>query len=121
MKGLALLDVESVPGKSRSVGELKTKSSLLNLELSGFENHSGHSILGRDVKPFAKVISGKGNGDGKFDGAMEGNVFGTYMHGPLLARNPAFADLLLTRAAKRKFAQISDPLAMSYSKIALKY
>ena len=115
VEGLGLLDVKSVPGKKRFVGDVKSKSTVLGLELTGFENHAGKTILGNNAKPFAKVSIGHGNGDGKYDGAVDGNVFGTYMHGPILARNPEFADLLLTRATGRKYSQISDPLATQYA------
>ena len=119
--GLSLLDVESSPGKKRCVGEVKAKTSILNLDLSGFENHSGVTTLNSGVQAFAKVSSGYGNGDGRFDGAVVGNVFGTYMHGPILARNPQLADLILTRATGSAFNQISDPLASKYAEIARKY
>jgi len=115
VEGLGLLDVKSVPGKKRFVGDVKSKSTVLGLELTGFENHAGKTILGNNAKPFAKVSIGHGNGDGKYDGAVDGNVFGTYMHGPILARNPEFADLLLTRATGRKYSQISDPRATQYA------
>ena len=121
VQGLGLLDVTTVPGKKRFVGEMKSRSSILNLELSGFENHAGKTLLGSDVQAFSKVSSGFGNGDGRTDGAISGNVYGTYMHGPVLARNPAFADLLLTRAARQPFNQINDPLAVEYAKAAMKY
>jgi CobQ-like glutamine amidotransferase family enzyme len=71
--------------------------------------------LGKGVLPFGKVSVGHGNGDGKYDGAMVGNIFGTYMHGPVLARNPDFADLLICRATGRKYQTINDPLATQYS------
>ena len=87
----------------------------MNLDLTGFENHSGRTILGPSATAFGKVSVGHGNGDGKFDGAVSGNIFGTYLHGPILARNPEFADLLLTRATGRKYAQITDPLGAQYA------
>jgi lipid II isoglutaminyl synthase (glutamine-hydrolysing) len=113
--GLGLLDVISVPGDKRLVGDIKTTSSVLGFELTGFENHMGRTILGPTAQAFGKVITGHGNGDSKYDGAVNGNIFGTYMHGPILARNPEFADLLLTRATGRKYAQITDPLALKYA------
>ena len=113
--GLGLLDVISVPGEKRFVGDIKTTSSVLGFELTGFENHMGRTILGPTAQAFGKVITGHGNGDSKYDGAVSGNIFGTYMHGPILARNPEFADLLLTRATGRKYAQITDPLALKYA------
>jgi CobQ-like glutamine amidotransferase family enzyme len=113
--GLGLLDVTSTPGDKRLVGDIKTTSSILGFELTGFENHMGRTILGPTAQAFGKVITGHGNGDSKYDGAVNGNIFGTYMHGPILARNPEFADLLLTRATGRKYAQITDPLALKYA------
>jgi lipid II isoglutaminyl synthase (glutamine-hydrolysing) len=115
VEGLGILDVTSKPGSKRIVGDIKTTSTVLGFELTGFENHMGHTILGASTEPFGKVIKGTGNGDGKFDGAVSGNIFGSYMHGPILARNPEFADLLLTRATGRKYAQITDPLASKYA------
>ena len=115
VEGLGFLDVKSIPGKERCVGDIKVKSSILNMELTGFENHGGQSLLGEGVEPFGRVVTGHGNGDGKFDGAVLGNVFGTYMHGPVLARNPEFADLLLCRATGRKYQTIEDPLASQYA------
>ena len=115
LNGLGLLDVDSVPGDKRFVGDIKTEFLGMDLELTGFENHAGQTILGPNAKPLGKVKVGHGNGDGKFDGAMDGNVFGTYMHGPILARNPAFADLLLNRAVGRKFTTFEDPVATRYA------
>jgi len=115
VEGLGLIDAKSIPGKERFVGDVKVRASVLDLELTGFENHAGQTILGKDTKPFGKVTVGHGNGDGKYDGAMSGNIFGTYMHGPVLARNPDFADLLICRATGRKFQTINDPLATQYS------
>lgn len=116
VEGLGLLDVDSFPGNKRFVGDIKVKSNILGVELTGFENHAGKTLLGNGVEPFGRVITGFGNGDEKFDGAISGNVFGTYMHGPVLARNPEFADLLLCRAIGRKYTQIEDPLATKYAK-----
>lgn len=96
--GLGLLDIETNAGTSeRCVGDVKAYSDIFNLDLIGFENHAGRTTLGTSVEPFATVSSGYGNGDGKTDGAVRGNIFGTYMHGPILARTPALADLLIAR------------------------
>ena len=66
--------------------------------MTGFENHRGGTVLGASASPLAKVIRGAGNraGDG-IDGAVQGSVVATYLHGPCLARNPELADLLLSR------------------------
>jgi hypothetical protein len=66
--------------------------------LTGFENHQGVTRLGPGVRPLATVTAGVGNGDGT-EGAYAGKVVGTYLHGPVLVRNPGLADLLLSWAA----------------------
>jgi len=102
--GLDMLDVSTVKGPGRrAVGELLgeprpgTPFGPRPALLTGFENHSGHTRLGVAATALAAVRHGVGNGDGT-EGAWSGNVFGSYLHGPVLARNPAFADLLLSLA-----------------------
>ena len=70
----------------------------LSEPLTGFENHRGGTVLGPAARPLAAIVKGAGNrlGDG-FDGAVQGSVVATYLHGPCLARNPQLADLLLSR------------------------
>lgn len=113
--GLGLLDVSTEPGGKRLVGDIAVTSELLGLTLTGFENHGGVTTLGAAAQPFGRVIQGNGNGVGGVDGAINGNVFGTYLHGPVLARNPEFADLLLARATGKEIAQIDDSLANQYA------
>lgn len=96
--GVGLLDVTTSPQAARTIGEVVSKPVLAGLtqRLTGFENHRGGTVLGAAASPLAAVIKGAGNraGDG-FDGAVQGSVVATYMHGPCLARNPELADLLL--------------------------
>lgn len=115
LKGLGLLDVDSTPGDRRFVGDIKTEFTGMDIELTGFENHAGKTVLGPNALPLGKVKVGFGNGDKKYDGAINGNIFGTYLHGPILARNPEFADLLLNRAIGRKFTTFEDPVANRYA------
>jgi lipid II isoglutaminyl synthase (glutamine-hydrolysing) len=100
--GLGLLDVVSTRGESeRCVGDVYGDiDQRLGLPpLTGFENHQGITHLGPTARPFARVSLGRGNGTGDgTEGAYSGTVFGTYMHGPVLARNPQIADLLLKLA-----------------------
>jgi CobQ-like glutamine amidotransferase family enzyme len=114
--GLGLLDVVTVknPGK-RLVGEVvadPVSASLGSVDLApftGFENHSGLTRLGPDVRALGMVRSGVGNGDGLgTEGAVFGKVVGTYLHGPVLARNPALADALLSIATGRIPEQLDD-------------
>lgn len=99
--GVALLDATTSPQQKRTIGELVSKPLVAGLTqpLTGFENHRGGTILGAAASPLGSVVRGAGNradppGNG-FDGAVQGSVFATYMHGPCLARNPELADLLL--------------------------
>ena len=94
-EGLGLLDLTTAKGEGpRAVGEVVAESTLVPT-LSGFENHGGRSTVGPGATALATVTAGIGNGDGSgTEGAVSGRVLGTYLHGPVLARNPALADLL---------------------------
>jgi CobQ-like glutamine amidotransferase family enzyme len=99
-EGLGLLDVVTRKGSGqRCVGEVVVRpdDSALDLPaLSGFENHSGITELRSGALALGEVVVGVGNGAGPpWEGARRGSVVGTYLHGPVLARNPALADLLL--------------------------
>ena len=98
--GVGLLDVTTSPQPERTIGEVVSEPLIegLSQPLTGFENHRGGTVLGSDARALAAVVKGAGNrlGDG-IDGAVQGSVFATYLHGPCLARNPELADLLLSR------------------------
>jgi hypothetical protein len=100
LPGLEILDIASGRGERRGVGEIlaDVDPALGVPRLTGFENHQGVTRLGPGAAPLARVVTGVGNGDGT-EGAYRGHVLGTYLHGPVLVRNPAVADLLLTWAA----------------------
>lgn len=112
--GLGVLDVTTDPQGFRSIGELLTEPVLdgLTVPLTGFENHGGGTVLGPDARPLGRVVAGTGNGtpegteppaEGEaYDGVVQGSIIATYMHGPVLARNPELADLLLRRATGRE-------------------
>lgn len=104
--GLGLIDcrTDRLDGP-RAVGELLV-SSPVGL-LTGYENHGGRTVLGPAARPLGTVDTGIGNGDAGVDGAMQGSVVATYLHGPALARNPALADHLLT-AVVGEVAPIDD-------------
>ncbi|MGH9131343.1 MAG: type 1 glutamine amidotransferase [Acidimicrobiales bacterium] len=100
--GLGLIGARSIRGTGpRAVGELVVApppgTSLASVGLlSGYENHGGVTELDSDVTGLGAVLTGVGNGaDSRIDGAVVGRVVGTYLHGPVLARNPALADHLL--------------------------
>jgi lipid II isoglutaminyl synthase (glutamine-hydrolysing) len=98
--GIGLLDVTTSPQDERTIGEVVSQPLLTGLSqrLTGFENHRGGTVLGADAQPLARIEKGAGNraGDG-IDGAMQGSVVATYLHGPCLARNPELADHLLVQ------------------------
>ena len=98
--GLGLLDCRTSRGPGRRrVGEIVVDpDDALGLPpLTGYENHQGVTALGAGTQPLGRVVAGAGNdtGDGS-EGAVNGRIVGTYLHGPALARNPALADLLLS-------------------------
>jgi CobQ-like glutamine amidotransferase family enzyme len=117
-EGLGLLDLETVKGQGRrAVGEVVAEPvGLPELPvLTGFENHGGRTALGTGTVALGQVIRGVGNGDGG-EGAVSGRVVGTYLHGPVLARNPGLADLLLSWAlgeAVRELPALDDAAADS--------
>jgi CobQ-like glutamine amidotransferase family enzyme len=82
--------------------------------LTGYENHGGGTQLGPAAKPLAKVISGVGNGSGGsqgdgWEGAHQGRLVATYLHGPVLARNPGLADYLIGLATGLELAEMEAP------------
>jgi lipid II isoglutaminyl synthase (glutamine-hydrolysing) len=109
LEGLGLLDVTTVKGAGRrAVGELLAEPLDGGLPtLTGFENHGGVTRRGPSAAPLARVVTGVGNGDGS-EGATSGRVVGTYLHGPVLARNPALADLLLSWATGEELSPLDD-------------
>ena len=110
--GLGLVDAHTIYDSSpRSVGELVIQPSRGELPvLTGFENHQGLTRLGSDMPPLGIVLSGVGNGFDRKEGVWHGNVFGSYMHGPVLARNPELADAVL-RSAVGPMPEFKDPFA----------
>ena len=103
MEGLSLLDLYTVQDSPRLTGNIILKNESLPYEIVGFENHGGRTHLG-NVTPFGSVLYGFGNNgkDGR-EGAMYKNIIGTYLHGPLLPKNPHVCDLLLAKALDRKY------------------
>ena len=87
---------------SRAVGEVLVEpTGVADLPpLTGFENHGGRTTLAEGTTALGRVTVGVGNGDGSSEGAVRGRVVGTYLHGPVLARNPALADVLLSLGAR---------------------
>lgn len=107
--GLGLLDVRCgrLAGE-RAVGEVVSTATDPSLPMLGFENHQGDAVLGADASPLATVWVGVGNGHDRHEGAVQGNVVGTYLHGPVLVRNPHFADELIEKATGSPLSPVQD-------------
>jgi len=97
--GIGLLPLHTVAGETRMIGDVLLDCAWAGQSLAGFENHAGRTILDAGAEPLGRVVAGFGNdGATGFEGCRAGRVYGTYLHGPLLPRNPWFADLLLSEA-----------------------
>ena len=105
---IGALDLYTVGSQTRMIGNYKFQCTpeAGGSVVVGFENHSGKTRLGSGVRPLGKVLAGFGNnGEDGTEGAHYKNVFGSYSHGPMLPKNPAFADLLLSTALERKYGK----------------
>ncbi len=112
LPGLGLLDVTTVhPGKAarRLIGNIVVRCDALGkLTLVGFENHGGRTYLGAGCRPLGQVLIGSGNNrEDRTEGAVARHVYGTYLHGPVLPKNPAFTDHLLAIALRRRYGPVS--------------
>ena len=100
--GIGVFDASTKAGSVRMIGNVVARNDELG-ELVGFENHSGVTRLGSGQLPLAKVVKGRGNTPtGGFEGAIAGEAIGTYLHGPVLPKNPQLADKLLLAALRRR-------------------
>jgi CobQ-like glutamine amidotransferase family enzyme len=99
LPGVGLLPLHTVAGEARMIGDVLLDCDWAGRTLAGFENHAGRTVLDDGAEPLGRVVSGFGNdGASGFEGCRLGRVYGTYLHGPLLPRNPWFADRLLAEA-----------------------
>jgi CobQ-like glutamine amidotransferase family enzyme len=99
LEGVGLFPHETVAGHTRMIGDVLLDCAWAGRTLAGFENHAGRTLLDPDAVALGRVIAGFGN-DGRsgFEGCRVGRAIGTYLHGPLLPRNPWLADWLLAQA-----------------------
>lgn len=133
INGLGLLDLYTEsPGENakRLIGNIATRidlvgsthwnykvrpsntSSNCDNTLVGFENHGGRTYLGKNIKPLGKVLVGFGNnGKDKTEGVIYKNSFGSYLHGPILPKNPHFTDMLIKLALEKKYPK--SPIDLS--------
>jgi CobQ-like glutamine amidotransferase family enzyme len=118
LPGIGLLPLHTVAGDRRMIGDVLLECELApgrRRTLAGFENHAGRTILDDGAEPLGRVIAGFGNdGESGFEGCRAGRAIGTYLHGPLLPRNPWLADWLLAEALAHQTGSEAvelDPLA----------
>jgi CobQ-like glutamine amidotransferase family enzyme len=120
LPGVGLFPHHTVAGERRMIGDVLLECELEPGEprtLAGFENHAGRTRLDSGAEPLGRVIAGFGNdGESGYEGCRAGRAIGTYLHGPLLPRNPWLADWLLAQAAAHRsgavptLAQLPDRL-----------
>ena len=124
IRGIGVLPLETVGGKERHIGNTRYGTDFG--ELAGYENHSGMTTIDDKSLSLGTPLLGAGNnGSDRTEGCVVKNVFGTYSHGPLLSKNPRFADELLGRALERKYpgaqlTPLNDELEMKAYEFAVK-
>jgi CobQ-like glutamine amidotransferase family enzyme len=100
--GAGLFPLETIAGERRMIGDVLLACELepgVQRTLAGFENHAGRTRLDAGAEPLGRVVAGFGNdGESGYEGCRIGRALGTYLHGPLLPRNPWLADWLLAQA-----------------------
>ncbi|HIZ47026.1 MAG TPA: DUF1727 domain-containing protein [Candidatus Olsenella pullistercoris] len=106
VEGLHILDVETTAGDTRLIGNVAIDSTVCDQPIVGFENHAGRTVLGPGEKPLGRaLVQGTGNnGEDGGEGVLHDGVIGTYLHGPILPKNPGVTDWLIARALARRGA-----------------
>lgn len=111
IEGLSIIDAETLragKGFNRLIENIALVSPLASHPVIGYENHAGRTHLGSGLEPFGMVVSTTGHGNNDTsgaDGARYKNVIGTYLHGPLLGKNPEIADWIIATALAHKFGE----------------
>ena len=127
VEGLGVIDMETVRGEGRLIGNAVIQSDICDAPIVGFENHGGRTTLGSDAKPLGRVL-GKtfgNNGEDGFEGVHQGNLIGTYLHGSLLPKNPQVADYLIAQAFDRRgdvleLAPLDDTIELEANRVMAK-
>jgi lipid II isoglutaminyl synthase (glutamine-hydrolysing) len=113
LPGAGVLPLETIAGGQRMIGDVLLECDFGDGSptLAGFENHAGRTLLDPGAEPLGRVVAGHGN-DGKsgYEGCRVANAVGTYLHGPLLPRNPWLADWLLGKAIGEDLEPLPDKL-----------
>jgi CobQ-like glutamine amidotransferase family enzyme len=117
LPGIGVFPLDTVAGDTRMIGDVLLDCELepgVRRTLAGFENHAGRTRLDPGAQPLGRVVAGFGNdGESGWEGCRVDRALGTYLHGPLLPRNPWLADWLLAQALAHRYAKppVLDPLA----------
>jgi CobQ-like glutamine amidotransferase family enzyme len=114
LRGIGLLPLYTVAGDRRLIGDVLLECEWAGRTLAGFENHAGRTYLDEGAEALGRVLAGFGNdGSSGYEGCRAGRVYGTYLHGPLLPRNPWLADCLLADALAHRTGAVVElePLA----------
>lgn len=107
--GLGILDIQTTAGSDRLIGNVAVTSDICAEPIVGFENHAGRTVLGADERPLGKSLrahSGNNGTDG-CEGVLHHNVVGTYLHGPILPKNPGVTDWLIAQALRRRGVDVA--------------
>ena len=110
ISGVGIFDMHTTSSQDRLVGNIIIEDAELGT-IIGYENHGGRTVLGLSAQPFGLIVSGAGNnGEDKTEGIRYKHAIGTYLHGPLLPKNPSVADYLIQHAFEKKYQQPLPPL-----------
>ena len=127
VEGLHVLDVETTAGDTRLIGNVAIDSPVCDRPIVGFENHAGRTVLGPGEQPLGRaLVHGTGNnGEDGGEGVLHDGVIGTYLHGPILPKNPGVTDWLIARALARRgadveLAPLDDALETAAHDVALR-
>jgi lipid II isoglutaminyl synthase (glutamine-hydrolysing) len=102
LPGIGVFPIQTTAGDRRMIGDVLLQCEWAGQTIAGFENHIGRTTLDSEATPLGRVVYGFGNdGESGFEGCRVGRALGTYLHGPLLPRNPWLADWVLAQALAR--------------------
>lgn len=124
LEGIGMFDLETFGQGKRLVSNCIVRTPFG--DVVGYENHSGRTVLAPGQKSFGTVVKGFGNdGTSGEEGAVHRNVYGTYLHGAMLPRNPRFADALLAKALRNRYgetplAELNDTNALAAARVVYK-
>jgi CobQ-like glutamine amidotransferase family enzyme len=117
LPGIGVFPFDTIAGVTRMIGDVLVECELepgVRRTVAGFENHAGRTRLDPGAQPLGRVVAGFGNdGESGWEGCRVGRAVGTYLHGPLLPRNPWLADWLLAQALAHRTGEAPElePLA----------